>query len=443
MTAQPCPDPDAIADCVLNTFNALPKKFKPRTLADGRREWSPLAGIVLSRRRSYDDTSKDLDSIKKTTHNDATGQSRLSLTCAALATGMKCLPASKVAQANGNVLHDWHAEVLAIRGFNRWILEECALLAERGKDGTGEWVDWVDEKACEDNIRDDIVEAPKDSPTPSLRPPFRLKPGVQIHMFCSQAPCGDASMELTMASQQDATPWASAAPSSKPEDMLGRGHFDRLGVVRRKPARPDAPVTLSKSCSDKLALNQVTGLLTGMTEKLVHVEDCYLRTLVMPEAETVSEAVERAFGRTGRMKALDGWHGSRGGHSFRTFEVKTTTRKFAYSAQGGDAGGSNLSALWTPKKQEILVNGVLQGRKQFDPRGASCVSRRGLWKFALDIAVMVGTPAVVGTSKKATYESVKDGSAEGRKEAKDVAWANALGGWKRNERDGAWTLDEP
>jgi hypothetical protein len=50
MTIQESPHPDAIADCVLNTFNALPQKFKPRTLADGRKEWSPLAGIVLSRR---------------------------------------------------------------------------------------------------------------------------------------------------------------------------------------------------------------------------------------------------------------------------------------------------------------------------------------------------------------------------------------------------------
>lgn len=41
--------PDAIADCVLNAFKRLPQKYKPRTLADGRREWVPLAGIVLSR----------------------------------------------------------------------------------------------------------------------------------------------------------------------------------------------------------------------------------------------------------------------------------------------------------------------------------------------------------------------------------------------------------
>lgn len=391
--------------------------------------------------RNHTAIGEDTDEIDNATRNETIDQHALDLTCASLATGMKCLPASKVVQANGNVLHDWHAEVLAIRGFNRWILEECALLAEQGRDGKGEWVDWADERILEDEPRVNMVEADT-STTPSPRPPFRLKPGVQIHMFCSQAPCGDASMELTMASQQDATPWTSAVPSSNPEDMLGRGHFDRLGVVRRKPARPDAPVTLSKSCSDKLALKQVTGLLTGSTEKVVQMGDCYLRTLVMPEAETVREAVERAFGRTGRMKALDGWRGSREGHAFRPFEVKTTTRKFAYSAQGGEAGGSNLSAFWTPRKQEILVNGVLQGRKQFDPRGASCVSRRGLWKLALQTATMVGTPAVLGSLKGATYDSVKETLADGRKGAKEKACEHALSGWKRNERDGAWALEE-
>ena len=53
MSFESLPDPDAIADCVLDTFNALPQKFKPRTLADGRKEWSPLAGIVLSRRMCF------------------------------------------------------------------------------------------------------------------------------------------------------------------------------------------------------------------------------------------------------------------------------------------------------------------------------------------------------------------------------------------------------
>lgn len=42
---------DAIADCVLNAFDALPPHRKPRDtssgLKAGRREWVPLAGIVI------------------------------------------------------------------------------------------------------------------------------------------------------------------------------------------------------------------------------------------------------------------------------------------------------------------------------------------------------------------------------------------------------------
>lgn len=43
------PDADAIADCVLSTFDQLPDKRKPRPRNDGKREWVPLAGIVLSK----------------------------------------------------------------------------------------------------------------------------------------------------------------------------------------------------------------------------------------------------------------------------------------------------------------------------------------------------------------------------------------------------------
>jgi len=42
---------DIIARCVLDAFNLLPAKRKPRGtssgLAEGQREWVPLAGIVL------------------------------------------------------------------------------------------------------------------------------------------------------------------------------------------------------------------------------------------------------------------------------------------------------------------------------------------------------------------------------------------------------------
>ena len=41
-------DADAIADCVLSTFDQLLEKRKPRPRTDGRREWVPLAGLVVS-----------------------------------------------------------------------------------------------------------------------------------------------------------------------------------------------------------------------------------------------------------------------------------------------------------------------------------------------------------------------------------------------------------
>ena len=141
------------------------------------------------------------------------------------------------------------------------------------------------------------------------------------------------------------------------------------------------------------------------------------------------------------MKVLNDWEGTKAGHQFRPFEVRTTGRKFAYSAQGAEAGGSNLSALWTPKRQEILVNGVLQGRKQFDVRGASITSRRGLWKLALEVAVAAGMPAVLDTLNKTTYGQAKESANDSRKEAKDKALGMALAGWKQNERDDDWGFE--
>ena len=57
-------------------------------------------------------------------------------------------------------------------------------------------------------------------------------------MYCSEAPCGDASMELIMAAQEDPTPWAvPQAVDGNSDALTGRGYFSELGVVRRKPCK--------------------------------------------------------------------------------------------------------------------------------------------------------------------------------------------------------------
>lgn len=344
------------------------------------------------------------------------------------------------------MLHDSHAEVLAIRGFNRFLVDECAELAKRGfrhREEQG-WMRWRRRGVAHEEGQI----------------PFELREDVSIHMYCSEAPCGDASMELVMAEQEDDTPWSASRDESTKgngedprTDMLGRGHFDRLGIVRRKPARPDAPATLSKSCSDKLAMKQCTGLLSGLTSMLVWPGNVYLSTLVLPESQYVATAVERAFGASGRMKAVADMSTSpsgtwrRAGYAFTPFHVQTTSKEFEFSRRaGGDteiAGPSNLSALAALEREEILINGVLQGRKQFDPKGASCASRRRMWEAVQDVAAWVGMDDVVDGSGKRRYAEVKERSRfEGRQKVKEDVRALALKGWKRNLGDEEWMLED-
>jgi tRNA-specific adenosine deaminase 1 len=85
---------------------------------------------------------------------------------------MKCLPHSKILQAQGVVLHDWHAEVLAIRAFNRFLLEECHALA-----------------SCEKDDSEFIRIRSQDERTGAHFQPFALKEDILLHMYCSEAPC--------------------------------------------------------------------------------------------------------------------------------------------------------------------------------------------------------------------------------------------------------------
>lgn len=80
---------------------------------------------------------------------------------------MKCLPASKMADCNGVGLHDWHAEILTIRTFNRHLLNECHRLM--------------------DGESSDLVE--QTNPSSAGGHPFRLRRGVKLHMYASEAPC--------------------------------------------------------------------------------------------------------------------------------------------------------------------------------------------------------------------------------------------------------------
>ncbi|KAM3436599.1 hypothetical protein NHJ13734_005015 [Beauveria thailandica] len=397
------PTANVIAEAVLAQFSKLPAKRKPKIRDNGLHEWIPASGIVAEK-----------DGI---------------FTCVSLATGMKCLPASKIPSCNGVGLHDWHAEILAIRTFNRFVLDECIRLMENGSS--------------------DLVE--RSSPSAGTHP-FRLRPGVKLHMYASEAPCGDASMENLMTAQDDASPWdvpvEAAGQDGTLRQLPGRAYFSRLGVVRRKPARSDAPTTLSKSCSDKLALKQCTSLLASLTSLFVDPSNIYISTLVVPEDQYSATACQRAFSETGRMSAIaDEVTG--GDYSFRSFSVATTTVQFEYSrravqSRSNNLTASNLAAAWTLSGvEESILGGVIQGHKPFLPKGASSMSRRRMWQACRELAGKLPEwPAIATQLDAVTYHQIKQCQLlEMRNKVKARARDVALPGWIQNTGDDTFSIE--
>lgn len=356
-----------------------------------------------------------------------------------------------------------------MRAFNHWLLIECHELISEEKH-----IFKLDQDA--ESEQDSLASSPfirrragsKQNGTPKSAaewPPFELQPDIKIYMYCTCAPCGDASMELCMATQEDATPWEvrQADPSLASQDgplaqdiMLdGRAHFSLLGVVRRKPARTDAESTRSKSCSDKLALRQVSSLLSCQTSQLIApTENAYLAGLILPENEISRVGCERSFGENGRMSALKGrcWPSTTPtvngevGYRFHPFQVlavpalevesmwqfakpKSVTGPPVLSKAGALVGSprkskpGTASAIWTagpsfthafaPSSDtgsktlptlrrsktgiyETIINGLKQGTKVSLPsaRGASSLSRAKLWALLRDIFELDSTGSI-------------------------------------------------
>ncbi|RHZ59730.1 tRNA-specific adenosine deaminase [Aspergillus thermomutatus] len=422
--------PFRIASLVHAHFDGLPARSKPTIYPDGSREWIPMSGIVVVK-------GKNTASEK--------------LSCVAVTTGAKCLPASQVSKGRGLVLHDWHAEILALRAFNYWLLSEChSLLAQEQLARSSSWTSPLGAASSPFIRRREPAETPcaaQSEPT-SAWPPFELHPDIKIYMYCTCAPCGDASMELCMAAQDDPRPWEAApepqrTESPGPELLDGRGYFSRLGIVRRKPARADAEATLSKSCSDKLALRQVSSLLSYEASLLVApTRNAYIEGLILPEEEISRVGCERCFSATGRMKMLNGrfWPARddsevQYGYRFQPFSVlsvpndlietvwpfrkpKPTSAEATTPTQTPTpprkSKPGNVSAVWVAAPSlphpcpiasdngakslpvlrgsrtglyETIINGVKQGNRaaSVTPRGASALSRAKLWGLLRDI----------------------------------------------------------
>ncbi|KAJ5106592.1 hypothetical protein N7456_003267 [Penicillium angulare] len=404
-----------IAVLVHEHFDALPARSKPTIFPDGSREWIPMTGIVAVKGENTASESLHCIAITQTPRS-----------------GAKCLSASHMPRCRGLVLHDCHAEILAIRAFNYWLLTEChGLMSQEIAEikGTPPQSPFI--------RRRDVKQGEKSSLASLDWPPFELQPDVKLYMYCTCAPCGDGSMELCMASQEDATPWEvkrdtkqdpeiqEGAAAAEHDLLDGRAHFSLLGIVRRKPARTDAESTRSKSCSDKLALKQVSSLLSWQAAKLViPTENAYLAGLILPEDEISNIACERAFGENGRMKDLKGrsWGGetteSSYGYRFRPFEI------LAVSAKETETRWKFSKPKSTPLPENAESTENVTTPKKSKPGSASAV-----WTFApthshtCDVLLNTGSKQLpsLRRSKTGLHETIIAGVKQGHKISTAVA----------------------
>lgn len=80
------------------------------------------------------------------------------------------MPAAAIPEAGGIVLHDCHAETVAIRAFNRYLVNSCHQLAINGPQSGS------------------VVE--RRQPHSTAKQLFSIRDDVKILMYCSEVPCG-------------------------------------------------------------------------------------------------------------------------------------------------------------------------------------------------------------------------------------------------------------
>lgn len=131
-----------------------------------------------------------------------------------------------------------------------------------------------------------------------------------------------------------------------------------------------------------------------------------------------------------------------GGYAYRPLDVRTTDLEFAHSRRSKPTPStelrtSNISAVFNPHVQEALILGRLQGRQKLDPKGASAICSKRMWKTVLQVFVAMGMPRLLQTvSEPTTAKKLKESELfAGRQRVKDDVRAEALKGWVRNDGD--------
>ncbi|KAI8386437.1 tRNA-specific adenosine deaminase 1 [Nakaseomyces glabratus] len=324
-----------ITELVLSEYEKLSAKGRPVTRSNGAKEGTIVAAVIAS------DTRTDKHSI-------------LTIT-----TGVKSTPNDELARSKGKILHDCHAEILALRGFNRLLLEHI--------------------KRSMEGIESNLIHN-----TPNG---FEWNNELELTLFISKLPCGELSMSLleemkcedenSMTFEEDDNQQY-ITPEIK-TILRGRCNFNKRNYVRTKPGRIDSKATYSKSCSDKLYIRHKTSVLNSLTSYMMPTP-LYISNYVIPNINSHQiEEMKLYFDRPMDLHS-----------SVRRLYIHTSHYKFGddLSPETTPSSMSALKILFNDNdiQEEQILNGVKNGyyTKASKPLRKNCeskVSRYSLWSL--------------------------------------------------------------
>lgn len=340
-----------IAEAVTATYGKLPR----RAIPDKSSEWTNLAGFVVY---SADPANTDLPPP----------------TCVSLATGTKCAPRHRC-RPDGRSVHDCHAEILARRALERYLLWAVGAVLLQGR--SHPWLERSSASTC------------------------RLRPGIQLALVSTTRPCGDSCIQHhPQKTENDDLEGGEAAahtaaqpppkrrrqqqqhgdcgeiqqPAADWRPMTGarRLHremvFDKMetddspGVLRLKPGRGDP--AKSFSCSDKMSLWTVTGC-QGRFAAGVLSEPIFLSRVVLGEPFDEAAMQRALVSRVSAQGAQDGEHSLHFSH---------VSMDFKFCRSPARPIGQNRCMWWTEEfGTEFLLGDV--GRKDSVPEGVAFEDR--------------------------------------------------------------------